>query len=416
MSLIKRQLTAWAVNKTIPGLAHSCLTPLNDLVTNYWESLPLAITVTVISVTLHDCARSRWLYYYLLRDSIPVTVTWLHPCELRDSIPVTVTWLHPCDSYVAPSLWRLRDSIPVTVTWLRTCDSYVTPSLWQLRDSVPVAVTWLRPCDSYVTPSLWQLRDSIPVAVTWLHPCDSYVTPSLWQLRDSIPVTVTWLHPCDSYVTPSLWQLRDSIPVTVTWLHPCGCKCDFSSLLWESMWLHYCDGHVTITVTLSVTVTWPCITVSHKTPLLWRSHDLIAVTVNIAFQYCDSHVIPWPTVTWLPFYCDPHVTPVGGLLSISGRGGGWSFYFFLFLFISQGRWKAIFVYLRIDCFHHALWPFIYFTHFFHKTIFFKKNSNPLVFYDGAPPPYCSSDVTHHVCDGDRTTVTVTGTGSGVGGS
>ena len=52
-----------------------------------------------------------------------------------------------------------------------------------------------------------------------------------------------------------------------------------------------------------------------------------------------------------------------------------------FLFISRGIWKALFFSPQYRLyFYHALWPFIYFTHFPHKIIYLKKRIQP-------PPPF-----------------------------
>ena len=62
-------------------------------------------------------------------------------------------------------------------------------------------------------------------------------------------------------------------------------------------------------------------------------------------------------------------------------GGGELEYFCLAIFfISQGRWKLYFFFISgYAIFLHALWPFIYFTHFSHKNIYFQKTLQP-------PPP------------------------------
>ena len=64
-----------------------------------------------------------------------------------------------------------------------------------------------------------------------------------------------------------------------------------------------------------------------------------------------------------------------------GGGGGWSFCLAIsFYFTDQGRWKAMFPSPQDRLyFHHALWPFIYFTHFPHKNIYFQRTPPP-------PPP------------------------------
>ena len=61
-------------------------------------------------------------------------------------------------------------------------------------------------------------------------------------------------------------------------------------------------------------------------------------------------------------------------------GGGAALVFALpFLFISQGRQKSLFLFFPPQdrlYFHHASWPFSFFTHFFHNNICLKKTPPP----------------------------------------
>ena len=90
-----------------------------------------------------------------------------------------------------------------------------------------------------------------------------------------------------------------------------------------------------------------------------------------------SETPPWSPSDVSPFLsCDLYSWASQGVPMIY-RGGGGLELLPGHLFISQGRWKALsFSPQDRLYFHHALWPFIYFSHFSPQKYLFPKNSSP----------------------------------------
>ena len=66
----------------------------------------------------------------------------------------------------------------------------------------------------------------------------------------------------------------------------------------------------------------------------------------------------------------------GPPLDGGGGGAGWSFCLAIFIYFTREMESFICSPQDKLYFHHALWPFIYFTHFSHKNIYFQKSPAP----------------------------------------
>ena len=70
------------------------------------------------------------------------------------------------------------------------------------------------------------------------------------------------------------------------------------------------------------------------------------------------------------------ISPVPGHQIDMGEGGGGGLHGHSYLFRKGDGKLYFFSHQDRPSFHHALWPFIYFTHFPHKNIYLKKIQSP----------------------------------------
>ena len=108
--------------------------------------------------------------------------------------------------------------------------------------------------------------------------------------------------------------------------------------------------------------------------------------------YPFPHFFQFHSVCYCPLF-ELQLWGFGNLVwQIPGtRGVGGGVFAWQFLFIPQGRRTALFSSPQDRMsFHRALWPFIYFTHFSHKNIYFQKNSRrPPPQYSNSGPSLCN---------------------------